>query len=378
MAGVGKLARLFIKMGKKDLVRKFSKAPVKTTLKTAGNVVSWPFKKVLQLQDYYLNPYTTGGKIKKAIFAPLWYGAIALPITGLAGILGGLGTGIYGAETGNENLKGAGFALFAKSFDLTCASLGGLILGGPIGGIAAGAYSIFGDKSLFASMGKLVDKKDGENIETFVNKKRDELFAYIKGELGLTSTTGQAEQEEEHSEETPEKSEITAENNTTTVVPADSTLVTPLDSTRVVPPLSSDSTLVAPTDSTLVAPSDTTGIVPQDSTKTVIPPVADNDEAQGNDDDSQQPPVQPVATNIFGGEINGITKASVEIVKGDCLWNIAKRELQAANPGETITNAQILKQVKEFGRLNPEMFGENPSLQKLDLIYPDKQLKLCA
>lgn len=343
MAGVGKLARLFIKMGKKDLVRKFSKAPVKTTLKTAGDVVSWPFKKVLQLQDYYLNPYTTGGKIKKAIFAPLWYGAIALPITGLAGISGGLGTEIYGAATGNENLKGAGFALFAKSFDLTLASLGGLILGGPIGGIAAGAYSIFGDKSLFASMGKLVDKKDGENIETFVNKKRDELFAYIKSELGLTSTTGQAEQEEEHSEETPEKSEITAENNTTTVVP-----------------------------------SDTTGIVSRDSTKTVIPPVADNDEAQGNDDDSQQPPVQPVATNIFGGEINGITKASVEIVKGDCLWNIAKRELQAANPGETITNAQILKQVKEFGRLNPEMFGENPSLQKLDLIYPDKQLKLCA
>ena len=166
--------------------------------------------------------------------------------------------------------------------------------------------------------------------------------------------------------------------DSTGIVPADSTLVTPLDSTRVVPPLSSDSTRIVPTDSTLVAASDTTGIVPQDSTKTVIPPVADNDEAQGNDDDSQQPPVQPVATNIFGGEINGITKASVEIVKGDCLWNIAKRELQAANPGETITNAQILKQVKEFGRLNPEMFGENPSLQKLDLIYPDKQLKLCA
>ena len=345
MAGVGKLARLFIKMGKKDLVRKFSKAPVKTTLKTAGNVVSWPFKKVLQLQDYYPNPYTTGGKIKKAIFAPLWYGAIALPITGLAGILGGLGTGIYGAATGNENLKGAGFALFAKSFDLTLASLGGLILGGPIGGIAAGAYSIFGDKSLFASMGKLVDKKDGENIETFVNKKRDELFAYIKSELGLTSTTGQAEQEEEHSEETPEKSEITAENNTTTVVP-----------------------------------SDTTGIVSRDSTKVVNTQLVDeeDDEEEDADDDVQQPPVQPVATNIFGGEINGITKASVEIEKGDCLWNIAKRELQAANPGETITNAQILKQVKEFGRLNPEMFGENPSLQKLDLIYPDKQLKLCA
>ena len=107
-------------------------------------------------------------------------------------------------------------------------------------------------------------------------------------------------------------------------------------------------------------------------------PVEENDEE--DNDEEQQPPVQqtPPSDNLFNGEINEITKASVEIEKGDCLWNIAKRELQAANPGKTITNAQILKQVKEFGRLNPEMFGENPSLQKLDLIYPDKQLKLCA
>ena len=115
----------------------------------------------------------------------------------------------------------------------------------------------------------------------------------------------------------------------------------------------------APTDSTKIAPA------PTDSTKVKPAPTA---------------PVQqtPPANNIFGGVINGITKRNITIKEGDCLWNIAKRDLQAANPGKTITNAQILKQVKEFGRLNPEMFGENPSMNKLDLIFPDKQLKLSA
>lgn len=160
---------------------------------------------------------------------------------------------------------------------------------------------------------------------------------------------------------------------TNTSIPA-----APVDS---VPAAPADSIPVANNDSIPVANNDSIPIVNNDSipAEPVNPePVEENDE-EDNDED-QQPPVQqtPPSDNLFNGEINEITKASVEIEKGDCLWNIAKRELQAANPGKTITNAQILKQVKEFGRLNPEMFGENPSLQKLDLIYPDKQLKLCA
>ena len=148
-----------------------------------------------------------------------------------------------------------------------------------------------------------------------------------------------------------------------------------------IPAAPADSVPAAPVDSVPAAPADSIPVANNDSipVEPVNPePVEENDE-EDNDED-QQPPVQqtPPSDNLFNGEINEITKASVEIEKGDCLWNIAKRELQAANPGKTITNAQILKQVKEFGRLNPEMFGENPSLQKLDLIYPDKQLKLCA
>lgn len=167
-------------------------------------------------------------------------------------------------------------------------------------------------------------------------------------------------------------------NDSVPVVNNDSIPVVNNDS---IPVANNDSIPIVNNDSIPVANNDSIPIVNNDS----IPaanndsiPVEENDEE--DNDEEQQPPVQqtPPSDNLFNGEINEITKASVEIEKGDCLWNIAKRELQAANPGETITNAQILKQVKEFGRLNPEMFGENPSLQKLDLIYPDKQLKLCA
>ena len=155
----------------------------------------------------------------------------------------------------------------------------------------------------------------------------------------------------------------------------------PIVNNDSIPVANNDSIPAANNDSIPVVNNDSIPVVNNDSipVKPVNPkPVEENDEE--DNDEEQQPPAQqtPPSNNLFNGEIHEITKASVEIVKGDCLWNIAKRELQAANPGKTITNAQILKQVKEFGRLNPEMFGENPSLQKLDLIYPDKQLKLCA
>ncbi len=164
-------------------------------------------------------------------------------------------------------------------------------------------------------------------------------------------------------------------------IPAANNDSIPVANNDSIPAANNDSIPVANNDSIPAANNDSIPVANNDSI-----PVANNDSipVEENDEEDnaeeQQPPAQqtPPANNLFNGEIHEITKASVEIVKGDCLWNIAKRELQAANPGKTITNAQILKQVKEFGRLNPEMFGENPSLQKLDLIYPDKQLKLCA
>ena len=185
-----------------------------------------------------------------------------------------------------------------------------------------------------------------------------------------------------------EKQPVNA-NHTPIVTDSTATDSIPVVNNDSIPVVNNDSIPVVNNDSIPVANNDSIPVVNNDSIPAVnndsIPvepvnpePVEENDEE--DNDEEQQPPVQqtPPSDNLFNGEINEITKASVEIEKGDCLWNIAKRELQAANPGKTITNAQILKQVKEFGRLNPEMFGENPSLQKLDLIYPDKQLKLCA
>ena len=171
-----------------------------------------------------------------------------------------------------------------------------------------------------------------------------------------------------------------ANNDSIPVVNNDSIPVANNDSIPVVnndsiPVANNDSIPVVNNDSIPVANNDSIPVVNNDSI-----PVANNDSGPvtGTQQQEQQVKQTPPKDNLFNGEINEITKKDVKIQKGDCLWNIAKRELQAANPGKTITNAQILKQVKEFGRLNPEMFGENPSLQKLDLIYPDKQLKLCA
>lgn len=66
-------------------------------------------------------------------------------------------------------------------------------------------------------------------------------------------------------------------------------------------------------------------------------------------------PEAAAANNIFGGSLNEISIKEYNVVKGDCLWNIAKHELQKANPGKTITNGHILAQVKEFIRLNPQI-----------------------
>lgn len=96
-------------------------------------------------------------------------------------------------------------------------------------------------------------------------------------------------------------------------------------------------------------------------------------EPEQQEEEEQQPAVEenPPADNLFGGTLNEISIKQYEVQPKDCLWNIAKRELQKANPGKTVTNAHILQQVKEFIRLNPQI--ENP-----DLIYPNQKIKTAA
>ena len=375
MAGIGKLTKLLIK-GKKFLNSPAMKK-VGAGAKATGKALIWPFKKVHKLQGYYKNPTTTGEKIKKGVFKTLEYTSVGLIGGSVIGMFGGLTTAIYGESKNDPYIQNKGATIFIKSIDTLAGCVAGLLLGGPIGAIAGAAYGLLSDKTLLTSIAKLFDEENGQHFEDIINKTKKEMVNDVKELLGFsTAESPQQQEEQKKTGDNPEEKAKKEKGNENTA-PVDSIPAAPPDSTRVVPPLSNDSTLVAPTDSTLVAQSDTTGIVSQNPTEVVNTQVVDKEEEEKEEKDDQQPQTPP-ADNLFNGDIHEITKASVGIVKGDCLWNIAKRELQAANPGKTITNAQILKQVKEFGRLNPEMFGENPSRQKLDLIYPDKQLKLCA
>ena len=374
MAGIGKLTKLLIK-GKKFLNSPAMKK-VGAGAKATGKALIWPFKKVHKLQEYYKNPTTTGEKIKKGVFKTLEYTSVGLIGGSVIGMFGGLTTAIYGESKNDPYIQNKGATIFIKSIDTLAGCVAGLLLGGPIGAIAGAAYGLLSDKTLFTSIAKLFDEEKGQHDEDIINKTKKEMVNDVKELLGFSTAESPQQQEEQKKTGDNPEEKAKKEKDNENSAPVDSIPAAPPDSTRVVPPLSNDSTLVAPTDSTLVAQSDTTGIVSQNPTEVVNTQVVDKEEEKEEKDDQQ--PQTPPADNLFNGDIHEITKASVGIVKGDCLWNIAKRELQAANPGKTITNAQILKQVKEFGRLNPEMFGENPSLQKLDLIYPDKQLKLCA
>ena len=374
MAGIGKLTKLLIK-GKKFLNSPAMKK-VGAGAKATGKALIWPFKKVHKLQEYYKNPTTTGEKIKKGVFKTLEYTSVGLIGGSVIGMFGGLTTAIYGESKNDPDIQNKGATIFIKSIDTLAGCVAGLLLGGPIGAIAGAAYGLLSDKTLFTSIAKQFDEEGGQHDEDIINKTKKEMVNDVKELLGFSTAESPQQQEEQKKTGDNPEEKAKKEKGNENSAPVDSIPAAPPDSTRVVPPLSNDSTLVAPTDSTLVAQSDTTGIVSQNPTEVVNTQVVDKEEEKEEKDDQQ--PQTPPADNLFNGDIHEITKASVGIVKGDCLWNIAKRELQAANPGKTITNAQILKQVKEFGRLNPEMFGENPSLQKLDLIYPDKQLKLCA
>ena len=376
MAGIGKLTKLLIK-GKKFLNSPAMKK-VGAGAKATGKALIWPFKKVHKLQGYYKNPTTTGEKIKKGVFKTLEYTSVGLIGGSVIGMFGGLTTAIYGESKNDPYIQNKGATIFIKSIDTLAGCVAGLLLGGPIGAIAGAAYGLLSDKTLFTSIAKLFDEEKGQHDEDIINKTKKEMVNDVKELLGFSTAESPQQQEEQKKTGDNPEEKAKKEKGNENSAPVDSIPAAPPDSTRVVPPLSNDSTLVAPTDSTLVAQSDTTGIVSQNPTEVVNTQVVDKEEEEEKEEKDDQQPQTPPADNLFNGDIHEITKASVGIVKGDCLWNIAKRELQAANPGKTITNAQILKQVKEFGRLNPEMFGENPSLQKLDLIYPDKQLKLCA
>lgn len=346
MAGIGKLVKLL------------------------GKGISYLPKKAHALQKPFVAP--AGGKLsigKKLANAALKTTNVASAV----GIFGGCGLGVYelykakNAQTHSEAEEH--ILKSSKYVDATAGGLVGLLLGGPIGALALGAAAYFSQKDI--ALGKLpACEHNGKSIS--VNELRQQKAAEAK--------QAQETQEPEKKEEKPEVDEDKK---------AVEEFCKGLENLEVgqtitVPEIKAESgaiTMQAGDQKVELSPRDkitrteegfeiTKAAAQEDDKKEEVKQQEDEKpvEETPQQEQQQQP---PAATNLFGGEINGITKKDVKIEKGDCLWNIAKRELQAVNPGKTITNAQILKQVKEFGRLNP-------NIKDLDLIYPEDNLKLTA
>lgn len=268
----------------------------------------------------------------------------------------------------------------SKLADATVGTVAGLILGGPIGALVLGATAGLVPKDFI--LGKTVMWSCGETLYTFgdVREKRrtERKDARAQRKAEIEEQKAQKIQQEKQKlqdylkEIGPKVSAFvaqtdsvpvnTAVGDTTLVVPAASL---PLDSAQV-DSVSTDSVL---TDSVLTDSVSTDSVSTDPSSVPLQEPVVE---------EPVVPVEESVQTNFWNGELNEIEVESIKVDKGDCLWNIAKRELQKVNQGKRITNAQIVKQVKEFGRLNPELFGENPSYESLDFIKAGVTLKLSA
>ena len=285
----------------------------------------------------------------------------------------------------------------SKLWDTTVGLLGGFILGGPIGSIILGGTMAAIPKDIIE--GKTRMWNSGETIYTYNDVR-------AKHRAARKETRAEQKINKETLENIPKmtagdssfKPDTTDKKQTadTTSGVKDSARVA-IDTAGVADTLKTKVDTVEVKDSAKVAV-DTVGVA--DTLKTKVDTVEVKDSARvaidtvAVADTTKKEDVKPLKdaivdnngeeikneekTNFWNGELNEIETESIKVNKGDCLWNIAKRELQKANEGKRITNAQIVKQVKEFGRLNPELFGENPTYESLDFIKEGATLKLSA
>ena len=352
MAGIGKLAKVLWKG------------------------ISYLPKKAHALQKPFVAP--AGGKLsigKKLANAALKTTNVASCI-GMFGATGLAGYELYKAYNSQTHSEEEEHSLkTSKYIDAAAGCAVGLLLGGPIGALALGAAAYFTPKDIL--LGKLTTCKHGEK-EITVNELRQLKAAEAK----QAAETEKSEQKEETPEVDEDKKAVEEFCKKLENLEVGQTLT--------VPEIKAESgalTMQAGDQKVELKPGDkitrteegftiTRADAPENDKKEEVEKQQETPEEQVEEQkqeehvqqhEEQQPETvqqTPPANNLFGGEINEITKKDVKIEKGDCLWNIAKRELQAVNQGKTITNAQILKQVKEFGRLNP-------NIKNLDLIYPE-------
>lgn len=280
----------------------------------------------------------------------------------------------------------------SKLLDTTVGVGTGFVLGGPIGAAVLGAAALvipkdilLGNEGMWSEGDKIhtyndvrsarkaarkAEQEEQKNKEIQENKEKwqEMLAEYHPSKLGLSIDSDSTQVAD--STQVNSNDSILSDSNA--VLAPDSTLVA--ETTLLIKPESvlADSNIDVVDDRALVADAD---LVDKPDATLANTDVNDSELLAQND---KEIPKTDNNTSFWRGELNDIEKESIKIDKGDCLWNIAKRELQKVNQGRTITNVQIVKQIKEFGRLNPELFGENPSYESLDYIQAGVILKLSA
>lgn len=298
----------------------------------------------------------------------------------------------------------------SKLSDTAVGLLGGFILGGPIGSIIAGGVMAAIPKDIV--LGKVEMWQAGKTIYTCNDVRakhraaRKEARAEqkidketLKNIPKMTAGNSSFKPDTTDKIQTVDTTSVIADSANVTIdtVALSDTLKTKIDTVEVkdsakvaVDTVALADTLKTKVDTVEIKDSakvavDTVGVA--DTLKTKVDTVGVKDTAKKEDvkpikdaviDNKSEEVKSEEKTNFWNGELNEISIESIKVNKGDCLWNIAKRELQKANEGKRITNAQIVKQVKEFGRLNPDLFGENPTYESLDFIREGATLKLSA
>ena len=365
MANVSKILQTVGKGIKSAANSKAGKAVGKGTKKVVGTIF-YPIKKAHQLQgaNDFLNStdkYAKGTSAGLCTFVATWAGAFGIGVAEA--------TNNKNPENDNRNM-----IIFSTLFDAGSGCLSGLLLGGPIGaaiGLVAGAVV---QKDLTIG---LLDKEFAKDLD-YARKE-------LKEERVARKEARRAEKEQQKNTNNTPQQDVISDTTKTEVC---DTIKADKDSTIYdIPKMVPGSSDFMPKIDTL-QPVDTAYLADSVQIDTLQPVdtthLADSVQDETSNADETKKDKETVIkqkednTNFWNGELNEIEVESIKVNKGDCLWNIAKRELQKANEGKRITNAQIVKQVKEFGRLNPELFGENPTYESLDFIREGATLKLSA
>ena len=85
------------------------------------------------------------------------------------------------------------------------------------------------------------------------------------------------------------------------------------------------------------------------------------------------------ARNKHLANLNPIPAGKTVVARnGDSPWRIARRELEAANPGVQITDTQVWYYVLEIGKLNKDKYGENPTMASMNntILFIGESLKV--